>query len=112
MRHVDLHAQNNLPAKRPGGQSSLPLLSSIPLCLDISVQCFSQPLSTKPTEPRTKIGTAGRTDKLAGGQFVLKLLGGTSKGPTGTGLRSAFGEQPDSRARSAPSHRVRVLQST
>ncbi|GIL47132.1 hypothetical protein Vafri_4032 [Volvox africanus] len=63
-----------------------------------------QPLSTKPTEPRTKIGTATRTDKITGGQFVLKLLGGTSKGVT-TDIASGFGLQPNSRAQSAPSYR-------
>ncbi|GFR43681.1 hypothetical protein Agub_g4789 [Astrephomene gubernaculifera] len=63
-----------------------------------------QPLSTKPTEPRTRIGTSSRTDKLTGGQFVLKLLGGTSKGVT-TEVSSGFGLQPSSRAQSAPSYR-------
>ncbi|KAG2483294.1 hypothetical protein HYH03_017841 [Edaphochlamys debaryana] len=63
-----------------------------------------QPSSLKPTEPRTKIGTATRHDKFAGGQFEAKLLGGTSKGVT-TELSSAFGMQPSSRAQSAPSYR-------
>ncbi|PNH03324.1 hypothetical protein TSOC_010632 [Tetrabaena socialis] len=60
------------------------------------------PLSTRPTEPRTKIGTASRHDKFAGGQFELRHLGGTSKTVT-TGIRSGFGLQPSSRAQSAPS---------
>ncbi|PNW75203.1 hypothetical protein CHLRE_12g517050v5 [Chlamydomonas reinhardtii] len=63
-----------------------------------------QSLSTKPTEPRTKIGTSTRTDKLAGAQYEAKLLGGTSKGVT-TNLVSGFGLQPSSRAQSAPSYR-------
>ncbi|KXZ47491.1 hypothetical protein GPECTOR_35g929 [Gonium pectorale] len=63
-----------------------------------------QPVSTRPTEPRTKIGTASRHDKLTGGQFVYKHLGGTSKGVT-TEASSSFGLQPSSRAQSAPSYR-------
>lgn len=78
----------------------------MPLEVAGTVSTFGQQaLSTKPSGPRTKFGTSGRTHKLAEKQFLALTLGSTSGG-CAEHVASAFGQQANSRAQSAPAHRM------
>mmetsp|Transcript_8955 Transcript_8955/g.19149 ORF Transcript_8955/g.19149 Transcript_8955/m.19149 type:complete len:296 (-) Transcript_8955:2094-2981(-) len=63
-----------------------------------------QVLSTRPTHPKARFGTASRTEKLAEKPFELKLLGATSHGVS-TDVKSGLGPQTSSKNTTAPSIR-------